>query len=246
MQKGPATPPSSRLTSAGSSSAAAAHPSDGRHEELPPVPVGLEHLLALGSTSEPFAAALRKDPQRAADAAGIELFPSERAILGAVDGPTLDTMIARVKPALVEPDRRIFLERAAAAVAILVGGAALPGCETTSGKGKPLPKRRPERPPATAGGARVDRPHEPPPPTGIQPDRPPRRPDPQPRPDAGAPRDTSGASDPLPQGGGGSYPSGVAIHEKRVGQGPTADQPCQDPPRDRPSYVNAKGGVRPR
>lgn len=244
MQRGPASPSKDRLAPETGSPAPGGPQSPQGKDALPPVPVGLEHLLALASTSEPFAAALREDPLRAADAAGIELAGAERAILGAVSGPTLDTMIARVKPALVEPDRRLFLERAAAAVAILVGGTTMGGCPETKTAGErsaPLPKRRPEHPPATAGGARVDRPDEPAPPTGIQPDRPPRPPAPPPRPDAGAPRDTSGDLSP---GGGGSLPTGVRTP-------PDVQPPCAgaradpEPTRDRPINRHAKGGVRP-
>lgn len=242
MQQGPAVPSSGRQGTEATSATAGDASSAARKDSLPPVPVGLEHLLALASTSEDFAKALREDPLRAADAAGIELAGAERAVLGAVSGPTLDAMIARVRPALVEPDRRLFLERAAAAVAILVGGTALGACaDTKSAEGRrdPLPKRRPERPPATAGGARVDRPDEPAPPGGIQPDRPPRPPT---RPDAGAPRDTSGALP--PGGGGGSLPTGVR-------NPPDVQPPCAgaridpEPTRDRPINRQAKGGVRP-
>lgn len=209
------------------------------------VPVGLEHLLALASTSEEFARALAADPLRAAQAAGIELTRAEEAVLGAVDAPALDAMIARVKPALEEPDRRLFFEQAAAAVAFLVGGAALSGCQETTSptnvRHEPPPKRRPERPPALSGGARIDRADEPAPPGGIQPDRPPRPPDPPARPDAGAPRDTA----PLPPGGSGTLPRDLTPpREQRYGV-PTAGASA-DAPRNRPTERHAKGGVRPR
>lgn len=149
----------------------------GNARDLPPVPAGLEDLLSMAATSGEFAAALLRDRSRAAEAAGVSLTPAETAILGAVGEASLTQMIARVGSALPQVDRRLFLERAAAAVALLVGGSALTACgdKTPKGAGTPrgsAPPAPPSRPRKREldvdGGARPDRAMDP---AGIRPDR---------------------------------------------------------------------------
>jgi hypothetical protein len=180
----------------------------GNARELPPVPVGIEQALRLAAASSDFADALLQDRDRAVAAAELELTASEQASLRAVDGATLQQMIARVEQTLPDPERRAFLERASTAVALLVGGAGaaggaaglvgMAGCdEGEPGKQPPIRDPRSAPPPE---GARprpprdrsVDLPEGSPPdgrpqiakPAGIRPDRP----TPETPPDAAAPR----------------------------------------------------------
>ncbi|MDX9999668.1 MAG: hypothetical protein RBU30_00075 [Polyangia bacterium] len=173
----------------------------GNARDLPPVPAGLEEILSLAAASPEFAAVLATDRARAAQAAGLSLSPAESSILSAVPASSLEQMIARVERAQDQPDRRIFLERAAAAVAFLLGGAALSACaEKPAPKSKDQPGSeprtpRPSEPDAGAaaqpalppfrprkteldvdGGARPDRTHKP---AGSRPERPRDAPDPQ-------------------------------------------------------------------
>ncbi len=101
----------------------------GNQRLLSEVPVGLEQLLAMAAASEDFARALREDPDSAVKASGLDLTPTEQAVLGATPKPMLAKMIARVAEALPRPERRAFLERAAAALVALVGAATLGACK---------------------------------------------------------------------------------------------------------------------
>lgn len=96
---------------------------DGNARDLPPIPVGLEHLMGLAAASPEFAEALERDRQAALRATGLELSASERAILSVVPSPALSQMISRVEGKLDAPDRRRFFEQAAIALAALVGAA---------------------------------------------------------------------------------------------------------------------------
>lgn len=120
----------------------------GNAREVPPIPVGLEHLLGLAAASPEFAEALRRDPRAAVQATGLALSASERAILSAVPAPALDQMVSQMNGRLAEPERRRFLEHAALAVAALVGGSALAACGDKKGasegkKSAPSPEPRP-------------------------------------------------------------------------------------------------------
>jgi hypothetical protein len=101
----------------------------GNQRLLSEVPVGLEQLLAMAAASEEFARALREDPDSAVRASGLLLTSTEQAVLRATPEPMLLKMIARVAEALPRPERRAFLERAAAAMVALVGGVALGSCK---------------------------------------------------------------------------------------------------------------------
>jgi len=111
----------------------------GHDQPVQPIPVGLEHVLALAGAHAEFREALQSDPDAALIAAGLELTSTERAILRATPDGAMDQMIGRVSAGLTTPDRRQFLERATAALAVLVGGQTLLGCDSDKGKryGKP-------------------------------------------------------------------------------------------------------------
>jgi hypothetical protein len=100
----------------------------GNQRLLSEVPVGLEQLLAMAAASEDFARALREDPDSAVKASGLGLTTTELSVLRATPAPMLAKMTTRVAEALPRPERRIFLERAAAALAVLVGAATLGAC----------------------------------------------------------------------------------------------------------------------
>lgn len=135
----------------------------GNDRELATVPVGLEELLGMAAVDPEFAAALLTDPAAAVAASGLDLTPTEQAILGALDQAALVPMIVRVGQTLPEPERRAFLEQAAAAVVVLVGGAAaLAGCKGDGGSKLTKQKRRTRQPDwrdQADTGARPDRPH---------------------------------------------------------------------------------------
>jgi len=138
----------------------------GNARELPPIPAGIEELLGLAAVEERFADLLYSDRTRALQLSGVGLSPTETGILSSVREPLLRKMIGRLT--LTEADRRYFIGRAAAVLALVVGGPALAGCRDSV-----------TPPPATTAGVRPDRPPpapEPMPPTGIRPDRPTRRP----------------------------------------------------------------------
>lgn len=139
----------------------------GNSRDLDTVPVGLEELLGMAAVREEFAAALLAEPDAALAASGVDLTDTERAVLGALDGPQLEPMIDQVRQRLPEPDRRAFLEQAAAAVAVLVGGVAAVGATlSTAGCSKGASERRGRKPvPREAAD------------TGARPDRPPARAD---------------------------------------------------------------------
>jgi hypothetical protein len=135
----------------------------------PPVPTGLQTLVRMAALDAAFLDRLLDRRAEAAAAAGIELSPSERAILAALPRAQIVGM-ARSIPA-PPPGRRQFLAGAAAAAAALLLGDA-------------CTERKPPPPPDAA-----------PPPDGARPDAPPPNAVPQvdgPRdaaPDATRPRD---------------------------------------------------------
>ncbi len=166
----------------------------GDERDLVTVPVGLEHVLALAATHPEFRQALQRDPDATQSAAALALTATERAILKATPPEALDQMIQRVDSSMTTPDRRQFLERATAAVALLVGGEALLGCNSDKGKeyGKPkapvqVKEKRRYGTPRAQMGARRDHPQ--PAPAMKRPQPPPTRPsateatDPAPRPE---------------------------------------------------------------
>jgi hypothetical protein len=158
-----------------------------RSMDVPPVPLGLEHVLALAAAHEGFAQELLTRRSEALLASGVELTASERAMLQALPAATLAQMAEALRPRLAAPERRRFFERAAAALVVVGGGAV-----GAAGCGPKTPSPAPDRSGAGDGSLvprERTRPDEPPAPTGIAPDRPEPRavsPDasvaPQPRP----------------------------------------------------------------
>jgi hypothetical protein len=145
---------------------------------LPPVPTGIQRLLNLAAIDEGFRRVLCERRAGAASAAGVELTPSEAAILGAVTTAQLEGMIARLPPPPVE--RRSFLRETALSAVLALGGAALattcvascvrgatadvpapkPGLPNAGATADPPPSRPTHRETESEGGAA---PHPPPP-----------------------------------------------------------------------------------
>jgi hypothetical protein len=113
--------------------------------ELPPIPSGIEQLLAMAAVDERFALALRRDRGSAVDASGVDLSSTEAGILDAVDEASLERMVASVGATMAEQDRRAFLGRSAAALVALFGTATTASCQC----------------PTVVRGVRPDRPSEP-------------------------------------------------------------------------------------
>ena len=151
--------------------------------ETHPVPVGIQSLLRLAAEEESFKLELVERRADVAEAAGIELSESEKQILKVITTDQLTSMIEAIPPA--PAPRRDFLRKTAATAVLLLGGAALDGCDSCSQKvtgarpdipPEPKPKKRP-----FVTGARPDRPEErPSPPGGARPDVPEPKPEPKP------------------------------------------------------------------
>jgi len=88
-------------------------------------------LLRLAGENDQFRALLLEQRAAVASAAGVDLSPSEIAILSAVPARQLETMIHSVPTA--RPGRREFLRESAASAVVMLGGLALAdglsGCE---------------------------------------------------------------------------------------------------------------------
>ncbi len=112
-----------------------------RVSTTPPIPVGLEDLVGLAAASEDFAELLGARRDEAVAASGVDLAPTEAAVLGAVDDSTLARMIQTCRAQQGAPARRVFLARASAAVLLLLGVA---GCEKKTNGGSRQPGAAPE------------------------------------------------------------------------------------------------------
>jgi hypothetical protein len=86
----------------------------GRRQELE-IPVSLELVLIRASREEAFRTALLEDPVAALEAGGIEMKPSERAVLLSMSRGVLETMIDRFRPEV--HGRSLFARKVATAVA---------------------------------------------------------------------------------------------------------------------------------
>jgi hypothetical protein len=133
---------------------------------IPPVPVGLEHVLGLAGAHEAYATLLASDRDALLATSGVDLTPRERAMLAAAPAAAIEQMAQAVRERLDEPDRRRFFAQASAALAAL-GGGALAGCRKTgqderdeeqerirqhrlqSQQSRPAPMEPEEVPPAT-------------------------------------------------------------------------------------------------
>ncbi len=118
--------------------------------KLPPIPSGIERLLRQAANNEAFRQELVRRRSAAATEAGIELSPSEAAILTAIPGKQLLGMVDSVSP---QPaPRRAFLQQSAATAAVLLGGSGLAtstSCrrerryEAPGGASPDMPSRKP-------------------------------------------------------------------------------------------------------
>jgi len=91
------------------------------------VPVGLEKVLYLAARDPALEARLLGDRAEAIAAIGIELRPSERAMLAAAPPEVLRAMIGRIDAS--NPRKRRFMNLVAAAATSLAAGTALASCD---------------------------------------------------------------------------------------------------------------------
>jgi Mg-chelatase subunit ChlI len=150
------------------------HKTEQTSDELPN---GLEQMLAMAAVDDAFADKLCSDRQKVLDESDIALNATERSVLLATPEPALRAMITRVANSLVDAQRRSFITRAAAALALVSGGGLLmPSCDRTQvskGVRPDRPKKRPKKLEVETGH-RVDRP-----PRGVE-DKPKTTDEPQP------------------------------------------------------------------
>jgi len=183
--------------------------------EVPPIPVGLEELLGMAAAEQAFADVLLRDPAAAADASGLTLTPTELTILRTVGRGSLTQMIAQLRQQQPEPERRAFLEQAAAAlaVAVAVGGATVvAGC-----KGQDKSGNKSTTPTPKSTGPKNKPPASYPAETGARPDRPPSR-------DGGTDKVRPRPMKHYPTRGIRPPPSGLDPHDRR-GTGARPDRP---------------------
>ncbi len=92
------------------------------------VPVGVERVLYLAATDAAFKRALARDPEAAVSSRGLDLRPSELAMLRAVP---LEQLLASVTHMDASPEnlkRRSFLHAVAASAVTVAAADALSGC----------------------------------------------------------------------------------------------------------------------
>jgi hypothetical protein len=119
--------------------------------KLPPVPTGLQTLLRMASVDAEFCNQLVRRRAEMAEAAGVVLTASEKAMLQAVSEKQLRVMAQGLPaPAM---DRRNFLRQSARAAVLVLGGAALTGCSQKSTKKEAPPARKKVNQMQTEGGA---------------------------------------------------------------------------------------------
>ncbi|MFH2009875.1 MAG: hypothetical protein ABI333_24990 [bacterium] len=124
----------------------------GKHAAVPPIPVGVEELVSMAAASDEYARELVVRRGEAAAASGVELTPTEQAMLRAIDDAALRKVIQEWKGKLPAPERREFLERASAALVLLVGGGVLTGAAGCEKQKSPTGSQRPR---AEPGGQAV-------------------------------------------------------------------------------------------
>ena len=93
------------------------------------VPVGLEKLLYLAARDPDLRERLLADRAGTIAALGVQLRPSERAMLEAAPNAALHSMIDRIDAS--NPRKRKFMGLVAAAATSLAAGTALPACDDT-------------------------------------------------------------------------------------------------------------------
>ena len=123
--------------------------------DAPCVPVGIEQVLLMASVNPGFEAALFHSRHEAVVAGGLKLTSTEMRILASVDRCRLSQMAEQVSARVDAPTRRVFLERAGAAVVTLAAsGVIVSGCkdspQTTKAPGPDelgAPQRTPRKKP---------------------------------------------------------------------------------------------------
>ncbi len=96
------------------------------------ISIGLERVLYLAATQRTFRNVLGCDRKEALRSWGIDLTPSEQALLDSIPDDTLQTMIDAVRPA--DTKRRRFMQAVAAASAASVGVVEI-ACDTPAATG---------------------------------------------------------------------------------------------------------------
>lgn len=94
------------------------------------VPVGLEKVLYVAATDEPFRRQLMQDRQRAIRQMGLQLRPSELATLAAIPTAQLQAAIQGMDTSPGNVQRRTFMRVVAASAATVATAGAL-GCNAT-------------------------------------------------------------------------------------------------------------------
>jgi len=129
------------------------------------VPVGVEKLLYHATQNPTFRKELLQDRQGAITRSGVQLRPSEEAMLKAVPDAVLERMIDNIIPE--NPMRRKFMRVVAAAATSLAAGTAVAGCdegEVEPDGGSLSNGIRPDMADAEPGGGGMD--------AGVLPDMP--------------------------------------------------------------------------
>jgi hypothetical protein len=232
--------------------------------ELPPVPTGIQKLLRLAAIDEAFREELLRRRAGIADAAGVELTASERAILAAIPAAQLAQMVEFLPPP--PASRRTFLRQTASTAVMLLGGAVLAECTTPRTAGS-APDRSPEPAadastgtPAASDASAPSAPDVPPPPDAFEELAPLRPVEPPPVP-AGVRPDWVGPTDeePIPVRptvDPTATEGGIAPHQpepRDAGEPDIARSDVYHPtrgirpdvPERPPRNINAPGGARP-
>lgn len=197
--------------------------------EAYPVPTGIQVLLRLAAEDPGFKRELIERRAELAGPAGVKLTESEKSILKVIPEDQLSTMIDAIPPA--PAPRRDFLRQTAATAVLLLGGAALDGCDSCiSSAGGARPDLPEENPASQGSGQEVPpRPDErPSPPGGARPDLPKPKPQPKPQPSGEKP-DTPFAKPPPGWEDGGT----------------PKPPPEPEPPPVRPDHIPKTRGIRP-
>ena len=83
----------------------------GNDRPMQTIPVGIEQIMGMAAVHEEFKAILLNDRLRAIEQSGVELTPTEKGILQAIDPSTLGQMIDSVQGKIPEESRRGFLSQ---------------------------------------------------------------------------------------------------------------------------------------
>ena len=103
----------------------------------------------MAAASPDFARELTSRRGEAVSASGVELAPTEAAVLGAVDDATLERMIETCRAQQASGARRAFLAQTSAAMLLLVGAGGMAACQkksTAPGNQTTTPNSKPALP----------------------------------------------------------------------------------------------------